>query len=77
MTTPVEPLSLIDIERLNALLNAHRERHGITSDEKLAHRLGVSSQAIYRWRRGIIDRSALALATLALEQTNADVEIAA
>lgn len=70
-----EQISLIDIEQINTLLNEHRQRHNISSDEKLAHRLGVSDQAIYRWRRGQIDRSARALATLALEKLRADVEI--
>lgn len=46
---------------INALLDAYRERHNITSDEKLAARLGVSDQAIYRWRRLEIAPSALIL----------------
>ena len=49
---------------INDLLDAYRARHGITSDEKLAARLGVSGQAIYRWRIGQIDRSARALLTM-------------
>ena len=56
------PIDLVAIQEINDLLDAYRARHGITSDEKLAARLGVSGQAIYRWRIGQIDRSARALA---------------
>lgn len=63
MTT--EQLPIIDTVEIERLLDATRERYGLTSDEKLAHLLGVSDQAIYRWRRGQIDKSARILATLA------------
>lgn len=62
-----DEIKLIETPDICDLLNAYRLKHGITSDEKLAKRLGVSDQAIYRWRRGQIDRSARALATLAIE----------
>ncbi len=52
-------------EDIIAILNTTRERHGITSDEKLAQLLGVSDQAIYRWRRGQIDRAARIMVVLA------------
>lgn len=58
------PIDLVAIQEINDLLDAYRARHGITSDEKLAARLGVSGQAIYRWRIGQIDRSARALLTM-------------
>lgn len=57
-TQAITPLGKIEI---NGLLDTYRERHGITSDEKLADRLGVSSQAIYRWRRLEIADSTLIL----------------
>lgn len=60
-----EQLPIIDVAEIERLLDATRERYGLTSDEKLAHLLGVSDQAIYRWRRGQIDKSARILATLA------------
>lgn len=60
-----EQLPIIDVEEIVDLLNATRARHSISSDEKLAHYLGVSDQAIYRWRKGQIDKSARILVTLA------------
>lgn len=63
-----EMMPIIDIPEIEQLLDSARERYGITSDEKLAQLLGVSGQAIYRWRRGQIDRSARILATLMREQ---------
>lgn len=62
MTT--EALDLIDTDVIKSLLDAARKRYALSSDEKLARLLGVSDQAIYRWRRGQIDRSARALVTL-------------
>jgi transcriptional regulator with XRE-family HTH domain len=62
-----EQISIIGTVEIEQLLDATRERYGLTSDEKLAHLLGVSDQAIYRWRRGQIDKSARILATLARE----------
>jgi transcriptional regulator with XRE-family HTH domain len=64
----IEQLPIIDTAEIERLLDATRERYGLTSDEKLAHLLGVSDQAIYRWRRGQIDKSARILATLARDQ---------
>jgi transcriptional regulator with XRE-family HTH domain len=61
------PITPIETESLSALLNRYRERHGITSDERLAAALGVSDVAIYRWRKGQINKSALILAALILE----------
>lgn len=61
---PIDQLPVIDIPEIKRLLDATRERHGFTSDQRLAQFLGVSDQAIYRWRRGQIDRSARILATL-------------
>lgn len=58
------PMPLIGTPEIKELLDATRARFGITSDEKLAHFLGVSDQAIYRWRRGQINKSALILVTL-------------
>lgn len=63
-----EMMTIIDTPEIEQLLDSTRERYGITSDEKLAQLLGVSGQAIYRWRRGQIDRSARILATLMREQ---------
>lgn len=60
----IQPIPIIDIDDISALLDETRQRHGLTSDEKLARLLGVSDQAIYRWRRGQIDKSARVLATL-------------
>lgn len=60
-----EQLPTIGTPEIKELLDEARKRLGITSDEKLARYLGVSDQAIYRWRRGRIDKSALILATLA------------
>lgn len=64
MTTPI---ALFEISDIAELLDTYRARHGITSDEKLAARLGVSNQAIYRWRRGQIDRSARVILAVARE----------
>ena len=64
----VEQLPIIDTHEVKQLLDRTRERHGLSSDEKLAKFLGVSDQAIYRWRRGQIDKSARILATLMREQ---------
>lgn len=60
----VQTLDLIDTDVIKNLLDAARKRYQLSSDEKLARLLGVSDQAIYRWRRGQIDRSARALVTL-------------
>lgn len=65
---PIQEIPIIDTDDIVQLLNATRERYGLTSDEKLAQLLGVSDQAIYRWRRGQIDKSARIFATLAREQ---------
>ncbi len=65
-----EPMCVIDTPEITLLLDKTRERYGITSDEKLAQFLGVSDQAIYRWRRGQIHRSARVLATLMREQVD-------
>ena len=37
-------LETVDTQEIITLLDVTRERHGITSDEKLAHYLGVSDQ---------------------------------
>lgn len=68
-----ESLPIADTPTIGRLLDATRERYRISSDEKLARLLGVSDQAIYRWRRGQIDKSARVMATLA--RINANVEI--
>jgi transcriptional regulator with XRE-family HTH domain len=65
----------IETEHIRDLLNTFRERHGITSDEKLGAALGVNKQAIYRWRRGEIDKSARVLAALVLDLVSAHVDI--
>lgn len=71
-----ETLDLIDTTTIKSLLDAARRRYQLSSDEKLARLLGVSDQAIYRWRRGQIDRSARALVTLMGDPAIvADVEI--
>lgn len=59
-----ETLDLVNTTTIKNLLDAARKRYCLSSDEKLARLLGVSDQAIYRWRRGQIDRSARALVTL-------------
>lgn len=41
-----------DVDLINALLDCIREREGFTSDLALGQYLGVSGQAIYRWRKG-------------------------
>lgn len=61
----IERLPIVDTQAIIELLDTTRERHGISSDEKLAQLLGVSGQAIYRWRRGQIDKSARIMLTLA------------
>ena len=61
----IERLPIVDTQAIVELLDTTRERHGISSDEKLAQLLGVSGQAIYRWRRGQIDKSARIMLTLA------------
>lgn len=61
---PLEPLALVDDAEIGALLDAARAAQSLSSDEKLARWLGVSDQAIYRWRRGQIDRSARVMLTL-------------
>ena len=58
-------------EDIVEILNSVRARHGITSDEKLAQMLGVSDMAIYRCRRGQIDRAARIMVTLARQITSA------
>lgn len=60
-------IPLIDATAIGQILDDARARYNLTSDEQLAELLGVSDQAIYRWRRSIIDRSALALVTLLRE----------
>jgi DNA-binding XRE family transcriptional regulator len=75
--TTIDRLPLIEIEQINDLLDRYRASHNLTSDEKLGHHLGVSGQAIYRWRRGEIDRSARALATIVLQLLDGSVDIAA
>ena len=59
----------IDVAEVVALLNATRARYGLKSDKALAGILGVSRQAIYRWRRGEIDLSARILAALVREES--------
>jgi transcriptional regulator with XRE-family HTH domain len=61
-------MTTIGIPELEELLDRTRQLHGLSSDEKLAQFLGVSDQAIYRWRRGQINKSALILATLVRDQ---------
>lgn len=68
--TPISDKEICD------LLNATRERYKLSSDEKLARLLGVSDQAIYRWRRGQIDKSARILAVLARQYAPPCTEIA-
>lgn len=51
----------VHIQQINDLLDTYRERHNISSDEKLAAIVGTSDTAIYRWRNGRIDKSALIL----------------
>ena len=63
-----ETMPIIGTPEIKDLLDQARARHGLRSDEKLARFLGVSDQAIYRWRRGQIDKSARILATLVREQ---------
>ena len=65
----IERLPIVDTQAIVELLDTTRERHGISSDEKLAQLLGVSGQAIYRWRRGQIDKSARIMLTLAKQTT--------
>ncbi|WP_455005624.1 helix-turn-helix domain-containing protein [Corynebacterium propinquum] len=39
--------------RLNPeVLDELRQKHGLSSDEKLAHNLGVSKATIQNWRKG-------------------------
>lgn len=71
-----EEITPITDEEIRSLLNAARERYKLSSDEKLARLLGVSDQAIYRWRRGQIDKSARILAVLARQHTPPCSEIA-
>lgn len=57
-------LETVDTQEIITLLDVTRERHGITSDEKLAHYLGVSDQTVYRIRKGQIGKSARILVAL-------------
>ncbi len=59
-----EPLDMINASDIDRILDATRIHYGIRSDEKLAQFLGVSDQAIYRWRRGEIAKSARVLVAL-------------
>lgn len=68
MTT--EQIPIIGTSEIEQLLDATRARYNLSSDEKLARLLGVSGQAIYRWRRGEIDKSARILATLARDHVD-------
>ena len=63
---PTDSLTIV----VNDLLDRARKTHGCTSDERLAKELGVSDMAIYRWRRGILDKSARVLLPLALCDKN-------
>ena len=58
------PIEIIDIPDIVRILDQARQRHQLTSDDQLGRLLGVSGQAIYRWRRGQISKSARILATL-------------
>jgi transcriptional regulator with XRE-family HTH domain len=61
------PIEIIDTDDIVRLLDATRAKHRLTNDDQLGRLLGVSGQAIYRWRRGQISRSARILATLMRE----------
>lgn len=73
MTETIAPLST---EELCRLLDATRKRYNLSSDEKLANLIGVSGQAIYRWRRGQVDRSARIIAALVRQQAPTCAETA-
>lgn len=60
------------IPLVNSLLDRIREEQHISSDEKLAHLLGVSDQAIYRWRRGQFGGAKVAIVLLPLVLKHAD-----
>jgi transcriptional regulator with XRE-family HTH domain len=62
-----DPIEIIDTDDIIRLLDATRSRHQLTNDDQLGCLLGVSGQAIYRWRRGQISKSARVLATLMRE----------
>lgn len=57
-------IPMVDTVEVVALLDRVRERYNITSDEKLAQALGVSDQAIYRWRRGQFNKSTRVILSL-------------
>jgi transcriptional regulator with XRE-family HTH domain len=66
--TPQIPL--IEINEIGKIMDAARERHGLSSDEKLAALLGLSDLTIYRWRRGEIGLGARVIATLLRDQSS-------
>ncbi len=76
-TDTLPPITPVGTPEINALLDAYRKRHGITSDRKLGQLLGMSGQAIYRWRRGEVDRAARIFLTMEREITKSPESAAA
>ncbi len=58
------PIKIVETHEVVELLDRVRERYNISSDEKLAKILGVSDQAIYRWRRGQFNKSTRVILSL-------------
>lgn len=54
------------VNAINIILDHIRSTENISSDEKLARKYDVSDMSIYRWRRGIVDKSTKILVTAAL-----------
>jgi len=59
-----QTIKIVETHEVVELLDRVRERYNITSDEKLAKILGVSDQAIYRWRRGHFNKSTRVILSL-------------
>lgn len=59
-----QPIKIVETHEVVELLDRVRERYNISSDEKLAKILGVSDQAIYRWRRGQFNKSTRVILSL-------------
>ncbi len=59
---PSDPL----VMKVNELLDAMRAEHQVTSDEALAHAIGVNKLTIWRWRTGQLDKTARILVDASL-----------
>lgn len=65
MSTTLTPIE----HKVNELLDRIRATHHLTSDEGLAHHLGVSLATIARLRNGQINKTARILVRIATEES--------